>query len=78
MMTEMPVLLPIEARGKYEMREYQVAVLQTCFFFVSLTSGTLWICCFLLNASIMNYAGWENEELRSNDPQTSLLALKND
>lgn len=33
MMTERPVLLPIEARGEYELREYQVAVLQTCFVF---------------------------------------------
>lgn len=39
-----PVLLPIEARGKYNLIEYQVAVSQTLFFFFCLfflTSGTL-------------------------------------
>lgn len=36
-----PVLLPIEARGKYNLIEYQVAVSQTLFFVFFLTSETL-------------------------------------
>lgn len=60
MMTETAVLLPIEAREKNDLREYQVVVIQTCFLE---TSGSPRHCCSLLNASIMTYPGWGGEEL---------------
>lgn len=40
-MTKTPFLLPIEARRKYDLREYLVAEVQTCFFFDLRNSQTL-------------------------------------
>lgn len=42
MMTERPVLLPIETRRKCDLREYQVAAVQTSFFYLTSRAQTLW------------------------------------